>query len=432
MKRLLITAAAILLGSPVLMKSNLVQADKVSETKSAITGNKSASEKLLAQINSQQEKVDRLNNDVSNKIVAIETTQKSITEVQDRIKALDGEIETAEAELKARKSVLREQLIELQKKSTNSVSGNVYIDFVLNSDNFTDLISRTFAVGKLNQANKDAMDAVTVAKERLATLKTEQETKQKALIDTKNKLIEQKKDLVTAKQEAEVAQKGLEKQLSDNKTQLASLEKTLDQAVAEAAAKLKAEQEAQAKKAAEAAAQAAAAKTTAQASSKVSSSANVTSHSSSESVSRSNTNKTKTTSTGSTTKQTTSNAASSKLPAVSGGSMISVAAQFVGVTPYVYGGTTPSGFDCSGLVQYAAARAGVSLPRTAGAQSTKGTYVAISSLQAGDLVFWGGVGSAYHVGIYIGGGSYIHAPRPGKKVSVGTISGYRPSFGRRL
>ncbi len=436
--RLWAAIAIVLLGSPILIKANNVQADKVAETKSAISNNKSDSEKLLAQINKQQEKVDQLNNDVSNKVVAIDETQKSITSVESRIKELDGEISQAEAELKARKSVLREQLIELQKKSTNSVSGNVYIDFILNSDDFTDLISRTFAVGKLNKANKDAMDAVTAAKEKLATLKTEQETKKQDLVTTKDKLTKQKEDLVTAKKEAETAQDSLQKQLNDNKTALAGLQKELNAAVAAAAAKLKAEQEAQAKKTAEAAAAKAAQKaasTAAKASSKSSASVSRTSQATSNSSTKTTTDTSSVTTDSSetTTKTNDSNQdTTADLPVVSGGSMISVAAQFVGVTPYVYGGTTPAGFDCSGLVWYAAAHAGVSLPRTSGAQSTQGSYVAISDLQAGDLVFWGGVGSAYHVGIYIGGGSYIHAPRPGQKVSVGTISGYRPSFGRRL
>lgn len=436
--RLWAAIAIVLLGSPILIKANNVQADKVAETKSAISNNKSDSEKLLAQINKQQGKVDQLNNDVSNKVVAIDETQKSITSVESRIKELDGEISQAEAELTARKSVLREQLIELQKKSTNSVSGNVYIDFILNSDDFTDLISRTFAVGKLNKANKDAMDAVTAAKEKLAALKTEQETKKQDLVTTKDKLTKQKEDLVTAKKEAEAAQDSLQKQLDDNKTALAGLQKELNAVVAAAAAKLKAEQEAQAKKAAEAAAAKAAQKaasTAAKASSKSSASVSRTSQATSNSSTKTTTDTSSVTTDSSetTTKTNDSNQdTTADLPVVSGGSMISVAAQFVGVTPYVYGGTTPAGFDCSGLVWYAAAHAGVSLPRTSGAQSTQGSYVAISDLQAGDLVFWGGVGSAYHVGIYIGGGSYIHAPRPGQKVSVGTISGYRPSFGRRL
>ena len=138
------------------------------------------------------------------------------------------------------------------------------------------------------------------------------------------------------------------------------------------------------------------------------------------------------------TTSASSSASASQAPAsntssvsVSGGSIASNAAKYIGV-PYVYGGTSPSGFDCSGLIYYAAKEAGINLPRTSQAQSTLGSYVSVSDLQAGDLVFWGGVGSAYHVGIYIGGGQYLHAPAPGQSVTIQSMAYFAPSFGRRL
>lgn len=123
--------------------------------------------------------------------------------------------------------------------------------------------------------------------------------------------------------------------------------------------------------------------------------------------------------------------AATKGKVTNSGNLLSNAAQFIGV-PYVWGGTTPAGFDCSGFVSYVEGMSGVSLPRTSQAQSTVGTYVPVSQLQAGDLVFWGGVGSAYHVGIYVGNGTYIHAPTPGQSVTYQTMSYYAPSFGRRI
>src|SRR5699024_3254361 len=88
---------------------------------------------------------------------------------------------------------------------------------------------------------------------------------------------------------------------------------------------------------------------------------------------------------------------------------------------YVWGGSSPSGFDCSGLTSYVYRQVGVSLPRTAASQQNFGTRVSLSALQPGDLVFWGS--PAYHVGIYIGGGSYIHAPTTGDVVRVATLKG---------
>ncbi|NLU72528.1 C40 family peptidase [Streptomyces sp. HNM0575] len=76
---------------------------------------------------------------------------------------------------------------------------------------------------------------------------------------------------------------------------------------------------------------------------------------------------------------------------------------------YVLGASGPSSYDCSGLTQAAFKQLGVSLPRTSQAQSTEGTSVSMDSLQKGDLLYWGGAGSAYHVGVYVGDGKFIGA-----------------------
>ncbi|MER7700038.1 MULTISPECIES: C40 family peptidase [unclassified Streptomyces] len=76
---------------------------------------------------------------------------------------------------------------------------------------------------------------------------------------------------------------------------------------------------------------------------------------------------------------------------------------------YVPGGTGPNSWDCSGLVQAAYRTAGIDLPRVSQAQSTAGTQVSLNSLQPGDILYWGGAGSAYHVAIYVGGGQFVGA-----------------------
>lgn len=92
-------------------------------------------------------------------------------------------------------------------------------------------------------------------------------------------------------------------------------------------------------------------------------------------------------------------------------------------TPYRYGGASPRGFDCSGLVQYAYGAAGVSVPRTTGQQLRHARPVPLSALRPGDLVFFRLTGGrkTSHVGIYAGDGRFIHAPSSGKRVSYARL-----------
>ena len=87
--------------------------------------------------------------------------------------------------------------------------------------------------------------------------------------------------------------------------------------------------------------------------------------------------------------------------------------------PYRYGGNTPNGFDCSGLVHYSYARAGIAVPRTTRSQLSAGIPVSARSLRAGDLVFFDQEGKKFsHVGIYLGDGRFVHAPSSGKRVRI--------------
>lgn len=101
-----------------------------------------------------------------------------------------------------------------------------------------------------------------------------------------------------------------------------------------------------------------------------------------------------------------------------GQQVLDIAKQYIGVR-YVYGGTTPNGFDCSGLVQYVYRQMGVSLYRVAADQAKNGVYVAKEDLMPGDLVFFKKAGRAiHHVGIYAGNGNYLHAPYTGRTVCI--------------
>jgi len=375
---------------------------KADDDKSSLTAKNDA---LLKQIQTANEKTAKLSNDVSNKALDIKNAEEKISASQAKIASYNQQIVKAQVEVGKRKDNLKEQLISLQKQVGNSVTGNIYFDFVLNSNSLTDLVGRSLTVNKLSQASAEALQAVKDSQAKVKTLQTEQEAKQETLVATKSQLESDKAKIESLKSDAEKSASDLQQTLEANKDKLARLAASEDAAKAAAAT-------------AAVAATPSASSTSTASSSAASSSVN--------------------TSTNTSTTSASSSASASQAPAsntssvsVSGGSIASNAAKYIGV-PYVYGGTSPSGFDCSGLIYYAAKEAGISLPRTSQAQSTLGSYVSVSDLKAGDLVFWGGVGSAYHVGIYIGGGQYLHAPAPGQNVTIQSMAYFAPSFGRRL
>lgn len=119
--------------------------------------------------------------------------------------------------------------------------------------------------------------------------------------------------------------------------------------------------------------------------------------------------------------KTTANTPAESTTSTTGNSVVAYAKQFLGCK-YVYGGTTTSGFDCSGFTQFVYKHFGVTLNRTAAAQYSNGK--AVTDLQAGDLVMFGKSG-INHVGIYIGGNTFIHAANPSRGVTTDTLaSGY--------
>lgn len=111
-----------------------------------------------------------------------------------------------------------------------------------------------------------------------------------------------------------------------------------------------------------------------------------------------------------------------KYTLTTGEKAVKIARHFLG-TPYVWGGAAPSGFDCSGLTQYVYGKLGVNLAHFAQTQYGQGKQVSKDGLKTGDLVFFGsGTGSIDHVGFYVGGGKYLHAPKTGDVVKVSRLS----------
>lgn len=109
-------------------------------------------------------------------------------------------------------------------------------------------------------------------------------------------------------------------------------------------------------------------------------------------------------------------------PVSTTGGAVGIARQFIG-TPYLYGGATPAGFDCSGFTQYVFRQLGINLPRSSSQQRYAGTVVSAADARPGDLVWWPG-----HVGIYTGGGNHIAARNPGKPLQETPMYRSNPTY----
>jgi cell wall-associated NlpC family hydrolase len=113
-----------------------------------------------------------------------------------------------------------------------------------------------------------------------------------------------------------------------------------------------------------------------------------------------------------------------------GSAIVAAAKNFLGV-PYVWGGTSPKGFDCSGLVKYVMNKFGVNIARVSQEQFKGGMKVDPNKTRPGDLVFFSKGGDVHHVGIVAGNGLFIQAPRTGDVVKIsklsdrGDIAGFR-------
>lgn len=338
----------------------------------------------------------------------IAETEKKVSEGQVALSKLESqeaktsqEIATLKKNIAARSAQLADQARAAQLNDAGSM-----LEFVANSDSVTEAVSRTVTVATVVRANNQTLADQKADKEKLAQKQTDLQT-------AAEKQKEQNKELAQARAD-----------LAVQKTDLEAKKASEDEAKAKAEA---------AKKAAEEAAkQVAAAKSTDDAE-KAANQAEAAA----ASVSSSSNNSNNQTASQTTTNQASSQAAStSAAPAASSVNSSSVLAMADSLTkmhiPYVWGGSSLSGFDCSGLTQYVYGHFGKALARTAAAQAAQTTRIPVSQAQPGDLLFWGEGGGVYHVAIYVGGGSYIHAPTEGQFVKYGSISGWAPSFAGRL
>lgn len=224
------TVALGLLTVSVFNNTGLVKADAVEDTQKEIANNKSETDKLLKDIAAANADNIKLQQQISDNTTKIDNLKTDIDNSNKKIKELNGQIESAKVEVNDRTDALKSQLVALQKQAGNTVSGNVYLDFVINSKDFSDLVTRTFTVGKLNQANKEALAAVKEAKDQYASLLDQQEQTKANLQADKTELETKQDDLKEMKAKSDQQQADLNKKIEDNRATLVALQTQYEEA----------------------------------------------------------------------------------------------------------------------------------------------------------------------------------------------------------
>ena len=371
-----------------------------------------------------------------------ETLLANRVKTQDEIVALQEDIAELQVIIAQREEQLDEQARSVQVNGSNEN----YLNFFVASESFTDLVSRIDVVSKMVSANKELVE--------------QQVADQKAVEDKKNKTEDNLNEINAMAMELEQLKGDLQVKRIEQESAVAAL--AAEKATAESdremflAQKEEADQRAAAEAASIAAAEAAAATvaaTIAQESSEESSAAASSVDIASSTVASSESAAPAQTVAAAPVVEsapvvsapvaaapaapvvnTPVVAAPVVTPALSAptGDVVSIAAKYIGV-PYVWGGKTPSGFDCSGFTSYVFREAyGIEIGGYTVPQENSGTQIAVSAAQAGDLIFWGSRGATYHVAIYVGGGQYIHAPAPGQTVTYSSYNLSGASFAVRV
>ncbi|MBT2699783.1 C40 family peptidase [Bacillus sp. ISL-40] len=340
------------------------------------------------QINDFETKIQQLDNRIS---LSMEKSQKlndQIKTQQGKIEKTEAEIENAKKSLDAHKKVYSDRLKSIQLEGKQSIA--TYAELLLSSDNISEFLTRFTAISHIMETDTDLLNGLNDKEQAL-------ENAEEKLHNEFDQLKKSQVELASEQKKIEEDKKEVEKGIAEAKNTLQNQQAQLAQQKAEQARQLAAQQQAQerAQQAQQQSQQPAQ-----QAQQQTQQQAPVSSRPS---------------------KSAPPSVAAISTNSGSASAMIAYAKQFLGV-PYVWGGSTPSGFDCSGFTSYVFRSVGINLPRVSRDQQNVGTRISPSQVQPGDLVFRGS--PAYHVGIYIGGGQYIHAPQTGDVVK---IASYNPS-----
>lgn len=362
---------------------------EIEEQREAIKSNLSEAESQIADVlidlEDLNKEIDKVTNALEQNQKQLNDTKVHISEKEDEVVQLEEEIVALEEIIEKRYDILKERAVSYQ-QSGGEIS---YLEVIFGSKSFNEFISRVSAVNKITESDTALMkrqeeDKNAVEEKQTAVLAKLDELKDTeleingivALIKDQKAENESKKEELKNKETELLA---MQEELQIEDARFASLEKDID-------ASLRA--------ALEPAPDVAVA------------SASVNTDDSSDLTTLSKETSTRT-NTGSGSISTAMNAGFSYLG-----------------TPYVWGGKTPSGFDCSGFVSWAFAQAGISIPSSTSGLAGTGTKVSASNMQPGDIVFFNTYKTNGHVGIYLGGGKFIGAQNSTGLAVADMSSGY--------
>lgn len=316
--------------------------------------------------------IEETEEEAAEMIEQLELTADELVTIQEDIDFLSNQIDQREEQLKA-----QVRAVQITGQSSN------VLNFLFEADSLTDVLGRLDVVNTIFSANQNLMEKQVEDKELVEVKERETVQKQEELTLLAAKLENKKVELEEQKAEQEVLIASIAAEKSD-------LEEERDAYLAQQRESQRRRDEIQA------------ARTAAQESTVVSVSQ----------PSNSNTN------------NEVSTSSKSNTPAPASGSVISTAHSFTGVR-YVYGGSTPAGFDCSGFTSYVFSRAGgKNLARSAAGQYSSTRRISQSEAQPGDLIFFNQSGRVDHVGIYLGGGRFIGAQTSTGVAVASFTSGY--------
>lgn len=324
-----------------------------------------------------------------------ELRREDLLAATDSLERVRGEISDTRDRLASARNRQREAENALAERAAGIYrSGGVHmLDVLLGTTSFEDFLTRMEWLKRVSRS-----DAVLVlnVKDAVAAVQSAERT-----------LERREAEVVALKRQAEIKSSEVDEALARQERYVTNLDREVASLLAEEEERLRLEAEERARRAAEEAARRAAAEAAARAA-------------------RAPTSPAALPTPGSTAQPNTRTFDASRLGSGRPEAVV-VGMNYLGV-PYVWGGSTPQGFDCSGLTWYAYREIGISIPRNSRSQFAVGAYIPpdrMDLLLPGDLVFFGYEGNPdriHHVGIYVGGGDYLHAPSTGRPVQVESLS----------